>query len=130
MRPQLYIDCISESQYQVVEKYKDSDNDARYQGNTPHLNNSHKVQIGRALQKALSLIRPLLKCLYLVVVELHKFMSDDTVPPASGMNFHYLPHTIISSFVLFVGTKGTLVVKTVHKYTPIHSVFFIDTTLF
>ena len=35
--PQLYIDCISESQYQVVEKDQDSDNDARDQGNTPHL---------------------------------------------------------------------------------------------
>ena len=37
-----YIDCISESQYQVVEKDQDSDNDARDQGNTPHLKNSHK----------------------------------------------------------------------------------------
>ena len=57
--PQLYIDCIPESQYQVVEKDQDSDNDARDQGNTPNLKNSHKVQIGIALQTALSQIRPL-----------------------------------------------------------------------
>ena len=42
----------AESQYQVVEKDQDSDNDARDQGNTPNLKYSHKVQIGLTLQKA------------------------------------------------------------------------------